>query len=827
MRNQKLLTTTLVFCLLAVASLATADVPQMINYQGRLTDGAGTALDTTVSMEFAIYDDSTGGVLKWSEVHPSVTVTEGNFSIILGSVTAIDDSVFNQPDRWLGITIGIDPELSSRTRLVSSGYSHRVSTVDGASGGTISNDVEISGNLGVGMVNDSAHLYVDASTPNQAGIYVRSTQNTPGVFAYHDGTGHGMSIIKEGVDGEAISVIRTDNGRAVEISSAPGGDSEFFVIEGDGRVGIGTNNPTEALEVDGTVYSTSGGFKFPDSTIQLTAASGGGWTISDTNMYSAVSGNVGIGTTIPLRRLTVKPSQDIPQLFLEQDNQTDGWVFHANESGDLTFSRRGEGGAGVETEHLRIKQNSNVGIGTNNPTEALEVEGTVYSTSGGFKFPDGTTQSTAASGGSWLVTDSVLHTSHYWGIARGGAGNVHNGDSSQTTTNWGIASTTGVSYQPEWGQTVGGGRQNSAFESYTTVAGGFNNTADSCYSTVGGGYINWAYGNYSTIGGGSTNNAMGIASTVSGGESNDANGSYATVAGGDNNEANGLYATVAGGENNAAYGVFTTIAGGDNNYTEKAGCTIGGGRDNSATGIFSTVSGGYNNDCDGDYSYICGGQNGSAKGLAAAVLGGMDNEADGDYSVACGNGAKALHDGSFVYADASGIRLESTAPNQFLVRATGGVTILTDSKSGSGVVLRTGSSSWAVGSDRNLKENIEPVDSKALLDKLTSLPIGTWNYKAQDESIRHIGPMAQDFSAAFGVGEDDKHIATIDADGVALAAIQALHSENQDLASEVAQLKENMAQLQALVEVLMAECDGETTETKKLASSKQAPRVTP
>ena len=80
------------------------------------------------------------------------------------------------------------------------------------------------------------------------------------------------------------------------------------------------------------------------------------------------------------------------------------------------------------------------------------------------------------------------------------------------------------------------------------------------------------------------------------------------------------------------------------------------------------------------------------------------------------------------------------------------------------------------GSDRNLKENFAPVEPRAVLEKVVALPLSQWNYKA-DAGTRHLGPMAQDFHAAFGIGPDDKHIATVDADGVALAAIQGLNEK--------------------------------------------------
>jgi hypothetical protein len=79
-----------------------------------------------------------------------------------------------------------------------------------------------------------------------------------------------------------------------------------------------------------------------------------------------------------------------------------------------------------------------------------------------------------------------------------------------------------------------------------------------------------------------------------------------------------------------------------------------------------------------------------------------------------------------------------------------------------------------ITSDRNAKRDLEPVSSLEVLEKLAALPITTWAY-TNNPSIRHIGPMAQDFHAAFGLGESDRHIATVDADGVALAALQGLY----------------------------------------------------
>jgi hypothetical protein len=98
-------------------------------------------------------------------------------------------------------------------------------------------------------------------------------------------------------------------------------------------------------------------------------------------------------------------------------------------------------------------------------------------------------------------------------------------------------------------------------------------------------------------------------------------------------------------------------------------------------------------------------------------------------------------------------------------------------------------------SDRALKDNFGSVDPADVLERVRALPISTWNYISDDASVRHIGPMAQDFAALFGVGADDRHIHPLDGQGVAMAAIQGL----TDL---VAELREENVRLAARIETL-------------------------
>ena len=99
-------------------------------------------------------------------------------------------------------------------------------------------------------------------------------------------------------------------------------------------------------------------------------------------------------------------------------------------------------------------------------------------------------------------------------------------------------------------------------------------------------------------------------------------------------------------------------------------------------------------------------------------------------------------------------------------------------------------------SDRAVKANVASVDPVDMLNRVRDLPIATWNYTSDDAAIRHIGPMAQDFAATFGVGGDDRHIHPIDGHGVALAAIQGLAAEVERLREENATLAARLAALE-------------------------------
>ena len=392
------------------------------------------------------------------------------------------------------------------------------------------------------------------------------------------------------------------------------------------------------------------------------------------------------------------------------------------------------------------------------------------------------------------------------------------------------------------------------------MAGGESNNASGQYSFVGGGWVDIASGNWATVSGGRDDVASGEYATVPGGQSNTAGGAHSLAAGrrakatnqgsfvwADSTDAdfssaaNDEFAARAGGGvrlvvgsgalriepnatspnliggfsgNSVGTGVYgaTISGGGEAGYTcgwgssnpcsnrvQALSGTVGGGVGNTASGRHGTVGGGNGNTASGNYATVGGGVLNTAGGNKATVPGGEGNSAIGENSFAAGTQAKANHNGSFVWGDFNLGDVTSTADNQFKARTSGGVYFYTKSDLSTGVYVAANGGAWNSVSDRALKENFTAVNGQALLDRLARVPITTWNYKGQDAAIRHIGPVAQDFYAAFGVGEDDKHISTLDPDGVALAAGQALYRLAQEQASQIAALQAENASLKAEV----------------------------
>ncbi len=272
-----------------------------------------------------------------------------------------------------------------------------------------------------------------------------------------------------------------------------------------------------------------------------------------------------------------------------------------------------------------------------------------------------------------------------FGTVAGGACNLIIGNAAYGTIPGGWSNT----IQQALFAAIGGGRNNLILSQGwdATIGGGDSNTNGGPHATIGGGWRNSLYGDYSTVGGG-VNNMIPYRTEC------------ATIGGGDVNKM-GIEAdaaTIAGGAYNTIqdWAGISTIGGGLLNIIQtSAGCasigggylniihsnatyaTIGGGRENRilTNASLATVSGGWGNQATNISATVGGGFANLAGGLDSTVPGGNNNTANGNYSFAAGRRAKANHVGTFVWADSTDADFASTAPDQFLIRATGGVGI--------------------------------------------------------------------------------------------------------------------------------------------------------
>jgi hypothetical protein len=213
---------------------------------------------------------------------------------------------------------------------------------------------------------------------------------------------------------------------------------------------------------------------------------------------------------------------------------------------------------------------------------------------------------------------------------------------------------------------------------------------------------------------------------------------------------------------------------------------------------------------------VTGGSKLSLRIRPGAPTSSIDISSDGDVGVGTASPSAKLHASASTGALATMLQLTNNAGSRlnFEDTAAGATWGLNNNggtlnmvKSGSGVASAftlTGvgaltipstmtAQSYVTSSDRNVKKDIVPVNGDDILRKLSALPISTWTFKTDD--IPHVGPMAQDFTAAFGLGPDDKHISLNDMAGVSLAAVQALNKQVSEKDAEIAKLQEQNAEM--------------------------------
>jgi hypothetical protein len=258
----------------------------------------------------------------------------------------------------------------------------------------------------------------------------------------------------------------------------------------------------------------------------------------------------------------------------------------------------------------------------------------------------------------------------------------------------------------------------------------------------------------------------------------------------------------------------------------RAGYINGTQWDGANIGQYS-VAIGANTRASGDSSAAFGGSAVAAGSSTFAA--GSQVTASGATSVALGYAAHTnARQGSFVFGDRSTVDTIRAGVNHSANwRTSGGFRIFTSSNLSTGVTIQSGTTTsnwgqsnaiistssgaylstsgvWTNVSDVNRKHLFERVAGEDVLTRLRALPITSWSYRTDDKGIRHLGPTAQDFRAAFGLGQNDVAIGTVDADGVALAAAKALEARTAEQKARIEALERENAALRARLDRIEA-----------------------
>jgi hypothetical protein len=408
----------------------------------------------------------------------------------------------------------------------------------------------------------------------------------------------------------------------------------------------------------------------------------------------------------------------------------------------------------------------------------------------------------------------TIHSNNFGGSIGGGYQNVIDGTAQSAAIGGGAFNTIRSNAQ---NAVIAGGQANASSAPRGFIGGGWLNQIQpgGDYAVMGGGLLNTIRSNAfnAAIFSGQENTNAAAGAFISGGWRNAIQlESYnSTIAGGDNNTIGGFsrQSALGGGANNTIHfnaGV-SVIAGGQFNSigSNTSLNVIGGGEFNSNSGSGSVIGGGAGNAI-------------SAAAIYATIPGGQSNSIGslGGHSFAAGHRARANHNGSFVWAGGATTNYATQDPNVFNVYAANGASFdyggqrpdgrgnrwvyIGPLSLGNTIVAHNGArltdgGAWANGSDKNRKTDVTQIDAREILERLAVLPISQWRYTNENSGVKHLGPMAQDFHAAFGLGTDDKSIGTVDSEGVALAAIQGL---NQKVEEQAKQLRAKDTELQSL-----------------------------
>ncbi|MDD4178673.1 MAG: hypothetical protein PHH14_01305 [Candidatus Margulisbacteria bacterium] len=451
MKNKKLFLAIL-GGLILIAGTALSAVPEKIAYEGRLTDSASSPVTSTKTVTFSIYDADTAGTLLWGpESHEITPDSQGVFSVLLGSTTALSESVFSSSARYIEITVGGET-ITPRTQIVTVGYAFKAASADSVGDASITTAkladssvtdakiVTVSGSKVIGTILPGPHstshmtggsdpVTVEAGMISNEAVTaaklasdavetakIKDLNITTTKLAATSVTAAklGSDVAGTGLTGGNGSALAVDTGTTANKIVQLDANAKLPAVDGSALTNITATDSTKVLKAGDTMTGT------------LTAES---------NLL--VTGNVGIGTNDPAGKLHVYDNVDGP-MGIEIENINNGssatngaFLNFANSTGiNGTLAVFGNNhpasylrnrlilmgfddyggtstGIGIAADQAGTDirfytsgwaEKMRIATALTNVYGPISVSGTIETTSGGVKFPDGTIQTTAATG---------------------------------------------------------------------------------------------------------------------------------------------------------------------------------------------------------------------------------------------------------------------------------------------------------------------------------------------------------------------------------------------------------------------------------------------